>query len=327
MMRALTFDRLGDPLREPDLLSLREVAEPKAGKGEAIVRVALAPINPSDFLFIAGAFPGSVRATPGQVGGLNGAGFVETPAEGGPPAGTLVSFNVLGCWADRLAIPAAALIPLPPDMPLELASQLPNLITAWDLVENSGVQPGGWLALTAGYSTVAVLALQFAARRGIRVLSIVRRRRDDPDLIGLGAEAVIADAGNLGAAVLEATGGQAVGGIIDCVAGPSAGDLIRVCAPFSKMQIYGSLDGRDMHVTGQDILYRGLQIISYGYRFTFQPPSTAEDIALVRRVCDEATNGRLYVPIGGIHPISDYREAFGAADSGAGKRFLRMADG
>lgn len=326
-MRALTFDRLGDPVREPDLLSLRQVAEPEAGKGEAIVRVALAPINPSDFLFIAGAFPGLDRATPGQVGGLNGAGFVETAAEGGPPAGTLVSFNTLGCWADRLAVPAAALIPLPPDMPLELASQLPNLITAWDLVENSGVQPGGWLALTAGYSTVAVLALQFAARRGIRVLSIVRRMRDDPDLAALGAEAVItADAGNLGAAVLEATGGQGVSGIIDCVAGPSAGDLIRVCAPFSKMQIYGSLDGSDMHVTGQDILYRGLQIISYSYRFSFQPPSTTEDFELVRRVCDEVTNGQFYFPVGGIHPIDDYREAIGAAASGAGKRFLRMAD-
>jgi NADPH:quinone reductase-like Zn-dependent oxidoreductase len=302
---------------------------PKARAGEAIVRVELASINPADFLFIAGELPGPVRAAPGQIAGLCGVGLVETPAENGPPAGTLVAFNALGTWADYVAVPVAALIPLPSDFPRELAAQYANLITAWQMVEKCGVQPGGWLALTAGYSTVAVLALQFAVRRGIRVLSVVRTALDEPDLVGLGAAAVIATGeGMLSAAVLQATGGDGLNGIIDCVAGAVTGDLIRQCQPFSRMQLYGSLDPGNLNIAGHDVLYRFLEIIPYNYPFSFSPPATADDFELVRQVSEEVRKCRLFIPVGGIFQMADYREALAdrtvAGDHG--KRFLRMVE-
>jgi NADPH:quinone reductase-like Zn-dependent oxidoreductase len=311
------------------LLSLSQHDLPEARTGEAIVRVELASINPADFLFIAGELPGPVRAMPGQIAGLCGVGVVETAAEMGPPAGTLVAFNALGTWADYVAVPVASLISLPSDFPRELAAQYANLITAWQMVEKCGVEPGGWLALTAGYSTVAVLALQFAVRRGIRVLSVVRTAHDEPDLVGLGAAAVIATGdGPLSDAVSEATGGNGLNGIIDCVAGPTTGDLIRQCQPFSKMQLYGSLDPGNLNIAGQDVLYRFLEIIPYNYPFSFSPPATANDFDLVRRVSEEVLNCRLFVPVGGIYPIVDFREALaGRAVAGDhGKRFLSMVE-
>ena len=311
------------------MLSLREVAEPEPAPGEAIVRVALAPVNPSDLLFLAGEFPGPMRPMPGQVAGICGAGFVETPAESGPPAGTLVTFSALGSWAEFVAVPASRLIALPRDFALDLAAQFANLVTAWDLVERSGVGPGRWLALTAGYSTVSILSLQFAALKGINVLPIVRRKRSDIDLVGLGAKALLAtEDGDLADAVQQATGGQGLDGIIDCVAGPAAGELVRQCNPLSRMQIYGCLDAGNMGLGGHDILYRFLEIIPYSYPFSFDPPVTPEDFAFIDRVIQETHKLRPFVPVGGIHSISDYRDAIAGRPiaGGYGKCFLRMID-
>lgn len=291
------------------------------------MRMALAPINPSDLLFLAGEFPGPLRPRLGQVAGICGAGLIETPAETGPSTGTLVSFSALGSWAEYVAVPAASLIPLPQDFPLQLAAQFANLVTAWELVERSGVEGGGWLALTAGYSTVSILCLQLAARKGINVLSVVRRKRADPDLLALGAKALLATAGSkLGEAVQQATGGHGLDGIIDCVAGPVAGELIRQCNPFSKMQIYGSLDAGNIVLSGHDILYRYLEIVPYSYRFSFEPPVTPDDIALVDQVIQETQSAHLFVPVGGSFSMSDYRDAIAGRPSAGerGKCFLRM---
>ena len=328
-MKAITLERLGDPVRDPGLLSLREVAKPTPEPGEAIIRIALAPINPSDLLFMAGELPWPVRLRPGQIVGICGAGFVESSAESGPPVDTLVTFSAMGSWAEYVAVPAASLIALPPDFPLALAAQFANVITAWELVEQSGVEPGGWLALTAGYSTVSILALQLAVRKGINVVSVVRTRRANPDLIALGAKAIlITQEGGLGEAVWQATGGKGLNGIVDCVAGPATVELIRQCAPFSRMQIYGSLDSRDMAIAGHDILYRFLEIRPYSYPFSFRPPATAEENAFVNRVVQEALSVRPYVPVGGIFPMADYRNAIAGPMTAEerGKYFLRMID-
>lgn len=326
-MKALMFDRLGNPAHGSTLLSLRHIVKPVVAPDMLLVRVSLAAINPSDFLFMAGELPGPVRARlPGQLAGLSGAGVVEVSCEKGPPAGTLVAFNGVGAWAEFIAVPAASLIPLPSDFPLELAAQFPNLVTAWELVQKCGVQPGGWLALTAGYSSLAILALQLAAQRGIHVLSIVRHSRPVPDLSALGADAVIATDGNdLGEAVMAATNGKGLNGIIDCVAGPAAGDLIRTCVPFSRMQIYGSLDPGDMHVAGHDILYRFLEVIPYSYPFTFRVPASSQEKALVDQVAEDAPTSPPYVPVGGIHDMEDYQAAITsqAGRESRGKRFLR----
>jgi NADPH:quinone reductase len=73
-------------------------------------------------------------------------------------------------------------MPLPADYPVEKAGQLVNLITAWDLLEESRVLPGQWLVLSAGNSTVATLVLQFAKAQGVKVISVVRRVSDRLDL-------------------------------------------------------------------------------------------------------------------------------------------------
>jgi hypothetical protein len=68
---------------------------------------------------------------------------------------------------------------------------LVNPISAWDLLNESRVHAGQWLAVTAGNSTVATMVLQFAKFRKVNVISIIRRAQKDLDLKALGASEVI----------------------------------------------------------------------------------------------------------------------------------------
>jgi NADPH:quinone reductase len=77
------------------------------------------------------------------------------------------------------------------DYPIEKAAQFVNLVTSCDLLDASRVQPGQWLALTAGNSTTATMVLQFAALRNVKVISMIRRAQNQIDLEAWGASEVI----------------------------------------------------------------------------------------------------------------------------------------
>lgn len=325
-MTAVVFD---EPASESDgfaALTTGEVPMPDHGAGTVVVRTALAPINPSDLLFASGRFPGPARlAFPKQVAGISGAGHLASNE--GSDAERLFHYTAFGTWAEYVSVPEESLIELPKDYPLELAAQFSNVVTAWQLVEKSGVRPGQWLALTAGYSTVALIALQFAARKGINVLSVVRRRRPRIDLAAHGAAAVVVPneaAAPLSDIVLETTHGQGLSGVADCVAGRQLGELIRSCAPFSRVLLYGCLDESDLGVTGPEIMYSFVNIEPYSYPFTFDPPRSDADQRMLRAVIKDSADGQIAVDTAGKFPLENFRDALDGHVAGnvPGKFFL-----
>ncbi|MER8393862.1 hypothetical protein NKH10_18395 [Mesorhizobium sp. M1340] len=180
-MKAIVFDAIGSPR---DVLYMDDLPMPRIGDGEVLVRMVSASINPGDFLFIQNLYPEPKKPHfPRQIAGNHGAGIVEAVgANVLLEPGTLVAFSYYGSWAEYAAIPAEWLIPLPAGYPVERAGQMVNPITAWDLVVDSRVRPGQWLAVTAGYSSISTMVMQFAQRRGINVIALVRRSHQSFDL-------------------------------------------------------------------------------------------------------------------------------------------------
>ncbi|HJT90535.1 MAG TPA: zinc-binding dehydrogenase, partial [Mycobacterium sp.] len=326
------FDQAGTESDGFAVLNIRDVKMPDCGSEEVVVRTALAPINPSDLLFVANKFPGPTRPVfPGQVAGISGAGYAVSDDRGRElPSKRLFHYTAFGTWSEYVSVPADSLIELPSDYPLELAAQFSNVVTAWQLIENSGAQPGQWLALTAGYSTVASIALQFAVRKDINVISVVRKRRPEFDLTALGAAAVLAqnetDA-DMREMVMEATSGQGVSGVIDCVTGNQLGQLIRACAPFSRVQLYGCLDESNLDVTGPDLMYSFVDIAPYSYPFSFSPPTSESDHRMLRDVIGASADGRISVDNARVFPLDDFRNAVDEHLEGKqpGKIFLGAA--
>jgi NADPH:quinone reductase-like Zn-dependent oxidoreductase len=160
-MKAVVFDRVGPP---GEVLELREVPVPEIRSGEVLVRMVSASINPGDALFVQDLYPQPKKPVlPQQIAGNHGAGIVVAVGEGVRiEPGTLVAFSYYDTWAEYAAVPAQWLIPLPENYPLAKAGQLLNPITAWDVLEASGVQAGQWVAVTGASSSVATMVAQFA---------------------------------------------------------------------------------------------------------------------------------------------------------------------
>ena len=117
--KAICHHEFGRPL---EVLRLEDVklAEPQVG--EVRVRLLAATINPSDYGMIAGSY-GRLRELP-AVAGREGVGVVEAIGRGVTRVGVgaRVRFPEAGAWQETACMPAADLLLVPADVPIEQAA-------------------------------------------------------------------------------------------------------------------------------------------------------------------------------------------------------------
>jgi len=330
-LKAIVFDEIGSPL---DVLQFRDVPIPEIRDNEVLVKMVSASINPGDFLFIQNLYPEPRKPHfPEQIAGNAGAGVI---AKAGKKVslrpGTLVAFYYYIAWAEYAVIAAEWLIPVPASLPPEKSSQFQNAITAWDLLRESQVQPGQWLAVTAGNSSVATKVLQFANLEKVNVLSIVRRAEKGLDLKAWGAREVIelsTAGGNLGERIKKITNNKGLDAVIDSVGGPLLADLVRSLVSWDgKVVIYGGYSPSKFQLHNFDILMKGVTIKPYAYRYFFTPPKK-EDRKKLQEIAKVFAQPAFKVRVGGMHRLEDYRAAIEETLSRPerGKRFFSMSNG
>jgi NADPH:quinone reductase len=291
-MKAIVFDKTGAP---EEVLQLREIPIPQIQRGEALVRMVSASINPGDFLFIQNLYPEPKKPVfPQQIAGNHGAGIVVKTSEGvSLEPGTLVAFSYYDTWSEYAAVPAEWLIPLPSGYPLEKAGQLLNPITAWDLLEDAQIQPGQWLALTAANSSVARMTAEFAQRRGVKVIALGRQTPGDPSLHNR---------------IRDLTRGQGLHAVIDCVGGPLLKDLMENLVPGGQVVIYGGMSDERFALHNFDVLLKIVTIKPHIYRFFARPPGPGDRHSL-RQIIDTFGRDDFRIPIGGAYPLEDFATA------------------
>ena len=181
-MKQVIFKETGLP---ESVLKLEEVDIPVPRAHETLVRITARNINPSDIMFIQGRY-GITPKLPSSAG-FEAAGEVEKSEQ--YPIGTRVIFTAIGTWKEYVCVPTAQLIPTPAGMPDEVACQaFVNPITAYGMLETSGLQKGQWLLITAGASAWGKLVIQMAKMRGIQVICTVRNGAQKQALLDLGVE-------------------------------------------------------------------------------------------------------------------------------------------
>lgn len=196
-MRAMVIDAFGGP----ENLHLAEIPAPQAGAGEVLVGVACAGLNPVDWKVCEGrfahdfphAFPLVVgRDVAGTVDAL-GAGVTSfAPGDrvwgmGQGPRGAQA-----GSFAERVALPADQLAPMPAALDFASAASVPlAALTAWQaLFDAAGLAAGQTVLVQAGAGGVGGFAVQLARHAGARVIATAGARNHDY-VRGLGAETVI----------------------------------------------------------------------------------------------------------------------------------------
>src|SRR6476660_10582254 len=169
--RAWFVDRYGGPAR----LVLRERPDPGPGPGEVLVRTAAIGLNFADLFVRAGVYPRTPR--PPFVPGMEISGTVEAAGEGVTDLRTgqrVVAVPLFGGHAERVAMPAAWVFPLPEDVDLVEAAAMPvAFLTAWYALARAEVGAGDRVVVTAAAGGVGTALLQMLSLRGAKALALV----------------------------------------------------------------------------------------------------------------------------------------------------------
>jgi len=205
----------------------------------------------------------------------------------------------VGSFAERMAVPAALLAPLPEALAFPQASTLPACgLTARLLVEAAAVREGDVVLVTGAAGMVGGFALQLASARGARVVAAVRAR-DAGEARRLGAEAVV----DTGTGLQAAVRGQWPGGVDACLdtAGLGSGALgcVRDGGAFvtSVTTVPGALPGAARGIAPQTV--------------AVQP-----DAAATAELAGRAARGELSLRVAETLPLERFRDAFTRLERG-----------
>jgi NADPH2:quinone reductase len=181
----------------PEVLAVidEEVGEP--GPGEVLLEARAAGTNPVDYKLYGGVRGRDPSLLPMSLG-LESSGVVLAVGDGAEgPAGVVhvgdefVAFRAPGSYAERLIVPASAVVPKPRTLSFEEgAGLLLAGTTAVHALVAVGVTRGETLLLHGAAGGVGLLAVQLAVAQGVRVIGTASEEAH-AELRRLGAEPVL----------------------------------------------------------------------------------------------------------------------------------------
>ena len=174
-MRAIGVNEFGGP----EVLEALDLPEGEPGPGEARVKLDYAGINFIDVYMRTGAYNKSdTYKTPlPMVLGMEGAGTVDAVGEGADfKRGERVAYCIhRGSYAEKAVVPAWKLVPVPDDVPLDVATALQLQGCTAHYLSHSAypLNDGDACLLHAGAGGVGQILIQLAKVCGAKVIATV----------------------------------------------------------------------------------------------------------------------------------------------------------
>jgi putative PIG3 family NAD(P)H quinone oxidoreductase len=207
-----------------------------------------------------------------------------------------------GGYAQRVAVPAGQVLPVPPGVDLVEAAGLPEVAcTVWsNLVELAGLRAGQTLLVHGGGSGIGTFAIQLAVALGARVVTTARPAKHAV-LRRLGA-AVTVDytAEDFVAATREATGGRGADVILDILGAAYLSRNLASLAPDGWLAIIGLQGGARAELDLRALL--GARGVISANSLRSRPP--ADKARIVRGVREQIWP---LIGSGAIQPVTDRR--------------------
>ena len=299
-----------------EMLEYVERPDPVAGPGQALVEVAFAGVNFMDI----GVRQGMAWTdTPNpKTLGVEGVGWIVAVGDGveGVSLGQRVAWAYApGSYAQRVAIPAAALVPVPEmiDDRTAAAVMMQGLTASHFATDFHPVQPGEIAFVHAAAGGLGLLLTQIIKLRGGHVIGRVSSADKVAAVKEAGADHVIVDAeGRFAAEVLRLTNGEGVHVVYDG-SGPKTFqgslDVLRRSGVFCW---YGPVLGGP----GPLEIMSLPKSIKIGYAVFMDHIPTPELLrARSAQLFDWITEGKLMVRIGDEYPLADAARAHADMES------------
>ena len=241
-MKAILLKRPGDP----SMLEYVDVATPRPGPGEVLVKADTIGVSRPELLVRRGIYQWMppLPAIPGiEMSG--------TVAERGAGATSLaigqkvfISARELaqraGCYAEYIAVPERAPFVLPEGTNLEAAACLSNYQVAYHLLHTATRgAPGQTVLIGSASGGLGSAAVQLAKLAGMTAIAIVGNQTKAHALLAYGADHVIdRSSEDVGARVSAITAGQGADLILDAVGGEHFARFFAMLAPFGQVVSY-----------------------------------------------------------------------------------------
>ena len=297
-MRAIQVSEFGGP----EVLERVELPDPEPGDGEVLVRVARSGINFADTHqrrdeYLAKAelpfIPG------GEVSG--------TTPDGRRVAALLTG----GGYAELVAVPEAALVPVPDGVSDDQAAAilLQGLTARTMLRVSARLAPGESVVVGAAGGGTGTLAVQLAKRAGAgRVIALASSEEKRELALRLGADVAVDNrAEDLKARIIEANGGERVDVVLEMAGGATFDACLSALAPFGRLVTFGIASGDSNTVNTRKLMATSRAVVGFWLMHLFTRPDDLR--AGIEELLTALAAGELEAVIGGVYPLSEVARA------------------
>ena len=280
-----------------------EVPDPEPGPGEVVVDVRASAVNRADLLQRQGHYPPPPGAS--AYPGLECSGVVSAtgPGVSGWQVGDVVCALLTGGgYAERVAVPAGQLLPVPANVDPVDAAALPEVAcTVWsNLVRLAHLGIGETLLVHGGGSGIGTFAIQLGVALGAKVVVTARPAKHER-LRKLGAAHTIDyTSQDFVEEVRKVTDGRGADVILDIMGASYLGRNVAALATDGRLVVIGMQGGRKAELDLGALLAKRGSVAATALRSR----SVADKAAIVRGVREEVWP---LVESGAIGPIVDRR--------------------
>jgi NADPH2:quinone reductase len=256
-MRALQQTSLNGP---QDLRLITDAPVPVPGPGEVLVRVTAAGVNFGDIAQARGTFLGGPQ--PPYLAGFEAAGEIVAAGEavaGLEPGAHVIGVGIgCGAFAEYTALPAAAVLPVPPGWPdqdaLGLVVNWPTALAA--LKPLGGIAAGQSVLIHAAAGGTGQAAVKMAKHYGATVIATASPGKHET-VRALGADHVLDSCGaGLAAEVLRLTGGAGADLVLESVGGATLSASLTAAKRVTGRVIVYGVPGGEAPVTNWELIYK-----------------------------------------------------------------------
>jgi NADPH2:quinone reductase len=315
MTHAIRLHRTGPP----EALSWEEVEPGPPGHGEALLEQHAIGVNFIDTYHRSGLYPLDL---PSGIG-MEAAGMVLEVGDGVTEVlpGDRVAYvsGAPGAYAERRVVSASRLIPLPDfvDDATAAAAMLKAMTVEALIHRVYRVKPGETVLLHAAAGGVGILACQWLARLGARVIATAGSARKAALARDNGAHVVI-DGGteDFVARVREETNGKGVSVVYDGVGRATFRRSLECLAPRGTMVLFGNASGKPDAFDPNELAARGSLYLTRPVLFHYIA-SRPELLASASRVFEELGAGTLRPHVGQRFALKDAVQAHRALEARA----------